>query len=178
MAFDLDRSEGWGTRWLALVGVVGLVVVALVTVGDVLLRWLFNSPVDGVSEISRLVVAVAIASFFPIALAERHHISIEFLGSWLGPHARRWLDSLANMVTSLFFLIVGWQFILYTTEIGESGETTWLLGWEVGPWWVVTTIFMLICIPIQVLIFVQQVRAAVRGGSEPPPGDDFTDAEY
>lgn len=177
MAFDLDRSERWGTRWLALIGLVGLVVVALVTVADGVLRWLFT-PVDGVSEVSRLVVAVAIASFFPMALAERHHISIEFLGGWLGPRAKQWLDSFAHLVTSLFFLMVGWQFILYSMEIDESGETTWLLGWQVAPWWEATTVFMLICIPIQLLIFIQQIRATFRGEVEPPPSEDFTDAEY
>ena len=176
--FDIDRSEGWSTRWLALVGLIGLVAVALVTIADVLLRWLFNSPVDGVSEISRLVVAVAIASFFPMALADRHHISIEFRGAWLGPRARLWLDSLAHLVTSVFFLVLGWQFIDYTVEVNESGETTWLLGWSVAPWWTVTTIFMLICIPVQAVVFYRQIRAALSGDVAPPPSDDFTDAEY
>ncbi len=177
MALNLDLSDGGATRWLALTGLVGLVAVALVTIGDVLLRWLFNSPVDGVSEISRLVVAVAIASFFPMALADRHHISIEFLGAWLGPRARLWLETLAHLTTSLFFLVLGWQFILYTMEITESGETTWLLGWRVAPWWTVTTIFMLICIPVQAVIFFRQIRAALRGDTDLASPDDAADAE-
>lgn len=178
MAFNLNRDEGWGTRWLALIGVVGLVAVALVTIGDVLLRWLFNMPVDGVSEISRLVVAVSIASFFPMALAERHHVSIEFLGAALGKRGRLWLDVFAHLATSAFFLVLGWQFILYTIEMRESGETTWLLGWQVAPWWLVTTVFMLICIPVQLVIFWVQIRAAIRGETPEPPSEDFTDAEY
>lgn len=178
MAFNLNREDGWGTRWLALIGVVGLVAVALVTIGDVLLRWLFNMPVDGVSEVSRLVVAISIASFFPMALADRHHVSIEFLGAALGPRAGLWLDALAHLVTSFFFLVLGWQFILYTIEVGESGETTWLLGWRVAPWWTVTTVFMLICIPVQALILYHHIRATIRGESPAPPTEDFTDAEY
>jgi TRAP-type C4-dicarboxylate transport system permease small subunit len=178
VAFNLDRSDGWGARWLAFVGLIGLVVVALVIVGDVLLRWLFDSPVDGVSEVSRLVVAISIASFFPMALAERHHISIEFLGSALGPRAHLWLDTLAHAVTSFFFLVLGWQFILYTIEVGESGETTWLLGWRIAPWWTVTTIFMLICIPIQLLVLFSQFRAAIRGDAKRPNPDHIVDAEY
>ncbi len=63
-------------------------------------------------------------------------------------------------------------------EINESGETTWILGWQVAPWWTVTTIFMLICIPVQAVIFFHQIRAALRGDITPPPRDDFTDAEY
>lgn len=152
-----------GTRWLALVGLVGLVAVALVTVTDVLLRWLFNMPVDGVGEVSRLVVAVSIASFFPMALVERNNISIQFLGAALGPRARLWLDMVADVVTSFFFLVLGWQFVLYTLEISESGETTWILGWTVTPWWVVTTVFMLICIPVQLVMLVRQARLAARG---------------
>lgn len=178
MAFKVDGSDGGTTRWLALIGLVGLVAVALVTIGDVLLRWLLNSPVDGVSEISRLVVAVSIASFFPMALAGRHHISIEFLGAWLGPRARLWLDTLAHLVTSFFFLVLGWQFILYTMEIRESGETTWLLGWQVAPWWTVTTVFMLICIPVQGYIFFRHIRAALHGDTGLSPPDHSTDAEY
>ena len=119
MALKLDREAGWGTRWLALAGLVGLVAVALVIIIDVLLRWLFSSPVDGVSEIARLVAAVAIASFFPMALVDRHNISIEFLGAALGPRARLWLDTFADVVTSLFFLVLGWQFILYTMEMSD-----------------------------------------------------------
>lgn len=178
MNVKTDQDGGLGTRWLALIGLVGLVVVALVTIIDVLLRWLLSMPVDGVSEVSRLVVAVSIASFFPMALADRHHISIEFLGAALGPRARLWLDTLAHLVTSLFFLVMGWQFILYTLEISESGETTWLLGWNVTPWWMVTTVFMLICIPIQALIFWRQLQATLHGHAPTPPSEKFTDAEY
>lgn len=178
MTIKQAAEKGWGTRWLALVGLVGLVAVALVTIADVLMRWLLSMPVDGVSEISRLVVAVSIASFFPMALAERHHISIEFLGAALGPRARLWIDALAHLVTSVFFMVLGWQFILYTLEIGESGETTWLLAWVVAPWWWVTTVFMLICVPVQVLIFYHQMQRAISGDVPPPSSEQFTDAEY
>ncbi len=163
MAFKLDRGNSWGTPWLALIGLIGLVAVAMVIIADVLLRWLFNSPVDGVAEISRLVVAISVASFFPMALADHHHISIKFLGAGLGPRAQLWLDLLAHLATSFFFVVLGWQFILYTLEISESGETTWLLGWNVTPWWTVTTLFMLICIPIQGLVLYHQIQAVFGG---------------
>lgn len=178
MSLNLNRGDGWGTRWLALIGVVGLVVVALVTICDVLLRWLFSTPIDGVSEISRLVVAISIASFFPMALAERHHVTIEFLGAAVGRRARLWIDAFAHLATLFFFLVLGWQFILYTMEISDSGETTWLLGWRIAPWWTVTTLLMLLCIPVQSVICWNQIRAAIRGDSPAPPSEDFTDAEY
>ncbi|MEE8396591.1 MAG: TRAP transporter small permease [bacterium] len=165
----IEHRAAAGSRWIAVTGLIVLVAVALVTIGDVLLRWLFNSPVDGVTEVSRLMVAIAIASFFPVALADRHHVAITFLGGALGPRARAWLEALSALVTSLFFLIVGWQFILYTLDLNASGETTWMLGWKVAPWWAVTTFFMLLCIPVQIIVLTNQCRVAFRGDVEVPP---------
>lgn len=171
------------TRGIALAGLLCFVAVALVTIVDVLMRWLFNSPIDGVEEISRLVVAIAIASFFPSALVERHHIAITFVGSAAGPRINAWLEAFAAVVTSLFFLVLGWEFIHYTGQLVDAGETTWILGWPVAPWWAVTTLFMLICVPVQLVVLaVEMARAA--GASPRPPGDELpervspTDGEY
>ena len=161
-------GRGFGTRWIALVGLVGFVVVAIATIIDVMLRWLFSMPIDGVAEISRLIVAVSIASFFPMALADRHHISIEFLGAALGKRGRSGLDLLAHLITLIFFIALGWQFVLYTMEIAESGESTWVLAWKVAPWWTLVTVFMLVCIPIQTLVLYYQIKSLSFGGEHSP----------
>ncbi len=158
----LDSRGTFAARWAACLGLVGLVALALMTIADVLLRWLFNSPLDGIADIGRLMVAIVIASFFPIALAERHHITIGFLGKFLGRRADAWLQAFASLVTGVFFVFLGWQFILYTTELHTSGETTWLLGLAVAPWWGAATLFLLFCVPIQLLVVVSQFRAATR----------------
>ncbi|MAF47381.1 MAG: TRAP transporter small permease [Rhodospirillales bacterium] len=162
----LDARSSGAARFLALAGLVGLVVLTVITIADVLMRWLFNSPIDGVADIARLIVAINIAAFFPLALAERHHIAIGFLGKALGPRIHAWLEVLASLVTSVFFLALGWQFILYTDELQASGETTWLLGIPVAPWWAVVTLFLLICIPVQLIVFLARWRAAMAGAPE------------
>jgi TRAP-type C4-dicarboxylate transport system permease small subunit len=164
----LDSRSTTAAQWAACLGLIGLVGYALMTIGDVLLRWLFNSPLDGVADVSRLMVAVIIASFFPIALAERQHITIGFLGSFLGARGDAWLQAVAALVTSVFFVFLGWQFIVYTDELNASGETTWLLGLPVAPWWAGATFFMLCCIPIQVVVVLSQFKKAFRGDSANP----------
>ena len=174
------RASAWA-RGLALFGLVGLVVLTVITIADVLMRWLLNAPIDGVADIGRLIVAINISAFFPLALAERHHIAIEFLGKALGPRIHAWLDAIGAAVTSVFFLLLGWQFILYTGELQSSGETTWLLGIPVAPWWAVTTAFLLICVPVQVIVLLARFRAAMAGAPE-YTGEDgahsVPDSEY
>ncbi len=178
----LEALASRATRWIAFFGLVAFVALALGTICDVLMRWLFASPIDGVEEVSKLVGAIAIAAFFPAAIADRHHISITFLGKLSGPKGHAWLETLAALVNSLFFFAVGWEFIAYTLQVKDAGETTWILGWPVAPWWTVATAFMVVCIPVQVIVFVAEIGRALRGGvgADEPLGETVSpaDGEY
>ena len=158
------KVEAWSRR-VAMLGVTGFVAVALFTITDVFMRWLFNSPVDGLEEVNRLVVAVAISCFFPLAIAERHHIAITFLGSALGRLSSAWLRALASVATTLFFVLVGWQFINFVIQMQDAGETTWILGWPVTPWWIAVTVILLTCVPAQLIVLVADFTHALAGGA-------------
>ena len=47
------------TRWVAMIGLARLVGLTLATIPDVLMRWLFNSPIEGVHDLYKLVIAGA-----------------------------------------------------------------------------------------------------------------------
>ena len=68
----LDRF----TRRVAFIGLVGLLAVAIATMVDVLLRWLFNSPIEGYEDVSQLLFAVIIAACFPAGLIQGRNITI------------------------------------------------------------------------------------------------------
>jgi TRAP-type transport system small permease protein len=144
------------SRSIAVVGLIGLIAVTLLTIVDVLLRWLFSAPIDGLNEVLNLLYAVVLASFFPTALIEKTHLSITFLGDWLGPKISHVLNTFGSLMTFLFFVVVGWQFIILSAEFFETKETTWVLAWPVAPWWAVTTVLLLLCIPVQLIMFLSQ----------------------
>ncbi len=84
------------TRWVAFLGLVGLLAVALGTMGDVLLRWLFNSPIEGFEEVSELTFAIIVAACFPAGLIQGHNITIRLLGKGLGRRADQWLEAFGH----------------------------------------------------------------------------------
>ena len=53
------------TRPIAFIGVVGMLIVACITVFDVLSRWLANRGVTGLTEVVAMVFAVAVAGCIP-----------------------------------------------------------------------------------------------------------------
>lgn len=67
-------------RVLALVGFTGLLVLALMTTSDVLMRWLFKAPLQGVNDVSSVVMAVVIAACIPANLAMKQNIRVEVFG--------------------------------------------------------------------------------------------------
>jgi TRAP-type transport system small permease protein len=163
MKFWLGRMESRGSnvaRFCALIGMLGLVVLTLMTNFDVLMRWLFDRPIDGVSDIAPLIIAIVVASFFPFAIAGRHHITIGFLGTALGPRARVWLEAFAGCVTLAFFVALAWQFIIYTIDLRAVGQTTWAVQIPVAPFWTVVCLFLVVSAAVQFSLVLCQLEHA------------------
>lgn len=161
---------------IAIIGLLCLVALAIATVADVLMRWLFNSPIHGVHDLYKLVIAVVVGSFFPLALTERHHIAIRFLGSAVGGRVNHWLNNFANFALLAFLVVMAWQLVIYVFELADTGETTWILQWSVAPWWGVATACVILSIPIQFLVTMTSMlhpnETSVHDHAVPEINDD------
>lgn len=155
----LERRVSAFSENLALLGLIGLIAVTLAIIADVLMRWLFSAPFDGLNEILQIIYAVILASFFPTALTARSNISIRLVGNWLGPKVAAVLDLFGEATTFAFFAVIAWQFIHFTGQTLASHEVTWVLAWPVGPWWVAVTILFWICLPIQLVVLAAMLSA-------------------
>jgi len=158
----LEKAVTRITRMIALIGLVGLLTLALGTVLDVMLRWIFNSPIVGLNDTYSLFTALIIASCFPLCIYRRGNITIRFLGNILGSRARHLLDVFGGLVTLIIFSMMAWQLWRYTDQLASDGETTWVLNWPVSPWWRVVSILILICAPVTLLTVIQFSKSAIR----------------
>lgn len=160
------RLENRITRWtraIAVVGFIALLAVSVLTMLDVLLRWVANAPIKGLNDINGLAIAVVIAACLPLVVAQRQNISISFLGSAVGAGASRWLEAFGSGALLVFVALIGWQLVRYTMGLAESGRTTWQLLIPVTPCWSLATGIVLLCIPAQAITFVADFACAVTG---------------
>ena len=151
------------TRRVAFIGLVGLLIVAVVTMIDVLLRWLFNSPIEGYEDITQLLFALIIASCFPAGLLQGRNITIRFLGKALGQRGHLWLEAIGAIATFFFFAVVAWQVTIFSFDEIANNRFTQTLEIATGPWWLVVSIILLMCIPVQFIIAIAKTGAAVKG---------------
>ncbi len=146
------------TLLVALIGLIGLLFLAAITVAEVMIRWLFNYGVAGVADVSSLVISVSLASGFGLVCARNRHISVRFLGEALGSRACSVLDAFGALITLVVFSVVTWQMGRYALELVALKETTWVLLWPKAPWFMVVTLLLALTIPSQLLVFLTEVR--------------------
>ncbi|NIO11785.1 MAG: TRAP transporter small permease subunit, partial [Deltaproteobacteria bacterium] len=77
---------------------------------------------------------------FPISLLQRQHVTIQFLGRILGDRWELSLNFFGGLLLALFFGLVAWQFTVYTLELQNVGEHTWVVQIPLAPWWWITTL--------------------------------------
>jgi TRAP-type C4-dicarboxylate transport system permease small subunit len=136
-----DRSQRLAQA-LAVLGGCTLLLLAIGTGIDVVLRYGFARPIRGFVDVSALAGAVALAACMPWVVANRGHIAVDFLGKALGPRAHRRLDDFGALVTASFFALMAWQYIRFALELRSTGETTAVLRWPVWPWWAAVALFI------------------------------------
>ena len=85
------------TQPVAFAGVIGMLIVAGVTVVAVSLRWAGLGGIVAMNEVVAMLFSVAVAATLPAATAQSVHLRIDLIGVFIGPRLRRWLDAAGSM---------------------------------------------------------------------------------
>ena len=172
MIHRLDAFSRRFANWLALLGLFALVALATLTISNVMGRWLFSSPLHWVEDIYRLLIAVVVASFFPSAFAQRGHIAIEFLGAILSPALKNLFGIVIAFILLVYVIILSWLLYEYTYDVWRNGETTWLKGYSVTPWWAAVTVLFVLTIPVQLIVLAHNIAYGPQEGGHHGPSED------
>lgn len=158
-----DRVAEFIAKGSAFAGLLCFLSLAGMTVVDVLMRWLFNAPIDAVSEFGGLITAVSVAATVPIALWGNRGVAVRVLGKMFAPRGRLALELFSHLATLSVLVGIVWQLTRYARQQADMNSTTWLSHWPTAPfWWVVASILAL-AVLVEILILLDTARAARRG---------------
>ncbi len=100
-----------------------LVVMVLVTTGDVVLRQ-FNLPFTGAYDLVKIAAALTVAAALPYTTAIKGHVAIEFFFHKLGRRGRIVVDTLMRLGGMGLFALLGWGCIDYGNSLRATGEVS------------------------------------------------------
>jgi TRAP-type C4-dicarboxylate transport system permease small subunit len=108
------------SRWIGGLGMSTVILLMIFTVGESLLRNIFNYAIAGTHELVEFTMAVLV--FFALAYTqiEKRHVSIDLLYNKLSPTVQRILESLTSLASLGIFILMTWQTILYGLEMREN----------------------------------------------------------
>lgn len=161
-------------RVIALVALAGLLMLALMTTLDVVMRWLFAAPLQGVNDVSSVVMAVVIAACLPANLAFKQNITVTLLGGACGPKANAGFNVFASFFTLIFVGLMAWAFVPYAISTWQSGAQTWVLRLPVWPFWSLAAGFVILAAIAQAFVLLSDIIAFGTGTARSSEAEEPT----
>jgi TRAP-type transport system small permease protein len=115
------------TRALADVAGVALLALMLLTVADVVMRYVFHSPISGVWDLTQ--AAMVLVTFLGLAYGgyTGGHIVIDLLKDRFDARALRALDLFVGILSALVMLVIAWRSSLYMLDVARTGAASMTL---------------------------------------------------
>jgi TRAP-type C4-dicarboxylate transport system permease small subunit len=127
---------GWERRVEALLGVAAsaiLMGMMLLTVVDVVARYVFSRPLRGAFEVTELMLLVLIFAGLPLVSFTDEHAVMDFIDRVLGAGALRGLQRLVQAVSAAFMFLLAWLVWLKADRVWAYRDSTDVLRIVYGP---------------------------------------------
>ena len=151
------------TGLIAIMGGLLTLAVALLATASVLMRWIFNAPIDGDFEYVKMATAIAVFAYLPYTQARRGNIMVDTFTTWLPLSARNLLDAFWDLAFAALMGYVAYCLVFGTLDAVRSGETTMQRQLPIWPSIAVSTALCMLLTLTAVLTALRIVRAPERG---------------
>jgi TRAP-type C4-dicarboxylate transport system permease small subunit len=128
----LERTFMLMSRAAATLGVLFLLLVAAMSVADIVTREITGRPIRGAHDLASLLTIIIIASSFPAGLLERRQIKVTVLGSFLPESINRAMEVLGAVLTGAMFLFIAYFVTLHAIRVSDSHQATMVLNMPIG----------------------------------------------
>jgi len=129
-------DQRWRRHADALLGAAAsavLLAMMLLTVVDVVGRYVFRRPVRGAFEVTELMLVVLIFAGLPLVSFADEHAVMDFIDRVLGPRARRRLQRGVQAVSAAFMFLLAWLVWRKADRIWGYRDATDVLRIVYGP---------------------------------------------
>lgn len=150
------------TKYMGYLGAAVLFVMMMVTVVDVFLRYVFNAPIGGVTEVSALLLVIIAALGLGWCALERAHVKVDLITDHMPKKIRFVVVNIMMIIALLIYAIMTW----YTfSESFKGKQFSSVLRIPMTPFlWVFWAGLVIFCVCILVVL-IEDIRKGVEGES-------------
>mgnify|MGYP000944200986 CR=1 FL=1 len=130
----------------ARIGMVAIFVLLTITVCDVGGRFIFNHPIPGTFELTKILFALAVFFSFSISQFRGENLGITLIYNKLPVRVQGILDLFSSVLSITVFAIALYQTFNYAARMRSSHTITSVLRWPMYPWIYLASLGMLILV--------------------------------
>lgn len=129
----VERSIELACAALAILGGMIFLIEAIMSVGSVIGRSLFNWPIPGDYELVQVMSAMGVAMCLPYCQLRNGHVFVDVFTLWAPDVLKRLLDAIVALLLAGCSFFIAWRSWVGMLEMQEYGETSMVIGLPV--WW-------------------------------------------
>ena len=115
------------------VSAVVLFLLMAMTCVDVFGREVLGAPLDGATELTRLMLGVIVFGVLPAVSRREDHVTVDLLDPLFSPRAARIREAILNLVCAVALSAVCWRVWFVGADQLEYGDATEFLRIPLGP---------------------------------------------
>ncbi len=170
IVYWVERITSLPNKWIHWIAMVVLLSLMLLTVGDVVGRYLVGiipgfAPVPGSFELTEFMLAIIVLTAIGYTQVRGEHISIDIFITKLSPKTQAIIDSITNFSSLVMFALVTWQTVKYAQLLYESHDVSAVLRLPVYPFLIVAAIGCFMFCLAMLSTFLKSLKKAIKNES-------------
>jgi len=124
----LVAAGHWVARFPSWLAAVTLFFLMVMTFTDVVLRSMFNSPIEAATELTRICMAIVVFASLPVVSARGGHIAVDLLDSLFRGWGARLRNGIVDIVSGVMLIWPARQCFVLAERARDYGDLTEYLG--------------------------------------------------
>jgi TRAP-type C4-dicarboxylate transport system permease small subunit len=146
-------------RFLALwVGMFSLLALTFVTVIDVTLRTVFNSPIHGGGDIAQFFLIIVVSASIAYSGRSGGQVVVELFENVVGEAVLRWVDVVTKIIGFLMLMVLSWHLVISGMDALEFGESSGTLQISYAPFMYISALGIFLYAVVLLVEIIQLIR--------------------
>lgn len=147
----------------AVVGMLSIFILLILTVADVVGRFVFNHPIPGTFELTKILFAVSVFFSLPVSQYRGENLSITLLYDTFSNFVKGIFDCIISLLCIGTFSITLLQTLKYAARMRSANTITSVLRWPLYPWIYLAAVGLAILVLALILDLFNALSEMKRG---------------
>jgi TRAP-type transport system small permease protein len=148
------------SRVASYIAMVTVMAMMLMTVTDVVMRYVFTRPLSGIPELTEYMLAVCLLGIVPCAMAKRH-IKVDIILEHLPPKAASILDAITLAISMVLAAIMAWQSFMGGLFAIKNDVYSAMLEIPAVPFFMVVALSFGLLVLVMIVLLIERIMEAM-----------------